>query len=358
MAKTPSPRSPVVIAHDGDLYGPWLRLRLSHGFLASAADISRHLLLQPCAATVQTLRRLEMVVHQDADGCSLLVKGRMRSALARWLEASGGGPLQWRLVARQGSIWGCTAVPLGARCRQWHLYGAAAKGQSEGELAVRLLAVEERALMVTPPKTARFLRLLDDRGDPLREIPLTPADAAQSQAARSQVVRLDGLPEGLIQPSFGGKRSADAFLHLAFAPDSIGLVSLRLPAAAAATGPLDFSFSLPGRRTIWHYLLVTREAGEGLESLRIEGDGCAFTLAPAPETLADGRRAWRMVGDRVLPLLERSPLRFRLEGQRLDGEGQSHRLMVDPLPVAAAEHVWPGDGSDPLVGVSEMVVPL
>jgi hypothetical protein len=35
-----------------------------------------------------------------------------------------------------------------------------------------------------------------------------------------------------------------------------------------------------------------------------------------------------------------------------------HRLVVDPLPLAPAEPVWPGDDADPLVGVSEMVVPV
>jgi hypothetical protein len=351
MVSPSSPDRPSPAAADGDLYRQWLRLRLRHGHLASVEGLGRQLALQPCRATAQWLRRLEMVNHQEVDGFSLLLKDRLRPSLAAWLDNSGGGPLQWRLIARQGSIWGCTAVPLGARCRQWHLYGTTAAGQTSGELAVQLVEVSERELVLTPPPTARSLQLLDGRGGLLRELPLPVASAASPLA-----VSLDLLPEGWIQPSFGGRRPLEARLHLSPEPNAIGLLSLWLPAAAATEAPLEFCWALPGRQTIWHYLLVPRQPGDGLEGLRISGEGCAFRLAPAPETLPDGRRAWRMVGAKALPLLERSPLRFRLEGQRLDAEGQSHRLVVDPLPLAPAEPVWPGDDGDPLVGVSEMVV--
>jgi hypothetical protein len=257
------------------------------------------------------------------------------------------------LIARQGSIWGCTAVPLGARCRQWHLYGTPAAGQTSGELAVQLVEVAERELVLTPPPTARSLQLLDGRGWLLQELPLPVAPAASPL-----VVSLDLLPEGWIQPSFGAQQPLEARLHLSPEPNAIGLLSLWLPAAAAMAAPLEFCWALPERQTIWHYLLVPRQPGDVLEGVRISGEGCVFRAAAAPETLPDGRRAWRMVGATALPLLERSPLRFRLEGQRLDAFGQMHRLVVDPLPLAPAEPVWPGDDADPLVGVSEMVVPV
>ena len=336
-----------------DLYQRWLRLRLSHGHLVTAEGLRRGLSLQPCPDTARVLRRLELVACPEATGCSVLVKPTQRQDLATWLERSGGGPLQWRLVAGQGAIWGCTAVPMGARCRQWHLHGRPAEGQTEGTLTVRLLAVAERDVTLTPPKAARWLRLLDGRGQVLREHPLSAAELATPLK-----VSLAHLPEGLIQPSFGGKRPLDPVLHLAPLPDAIGLVSLWLPATAAAAGPLDFVWPLPGRQTIWHYLLVPRQAGDTLAALSIQGEGCAFSAPTAPETLPDGRQAWRLVGEKALPLLERSPLRFRLEGHRLDADGQSHRLVVDPLPVAPPEPVWPGSGGDPLVGVSEMLVPV
>ncbi|MEB3317632.1 MAG: hypothetical protein VKO39_05770 [Cyanobacteriota bacterium] len=337
-----------------DLYQLWLRLRLSHGHLSTPEGIRRSLSLQPCPDTARVLRQLELVMCQEAEGCGVLVTPKQRPALAAWLERSGGGPLQWRLVARQGSIWGCTAVPLEARCRQWHLHGRPTTGQTEGALSVRLLPVVERQLTLTPPKAARSLRWLDGQGQVLGKLPLNAADVGAPL-----VVSLASLPEGLIQPDLGGKRPLPPFLHLAPQPNAIGLVSLWLPVTAAlAANPLEWVWPLPGRETIWHYLLVPRRAGDALTGLRVEGEGCAFSAATAPETLADGRRAWRLVGERALPLLERSALRFRLEGQRLDADGQSHRLVVDPLPVAPAEPVWPGSGDDPLVGVSEMLVPV
>jgi hypothetical protein len=354
MASAGSPDRPSPAAADGDLYRPWLRLRLRHGHLASAEGVGHQLALHPCRATAQWLRRLEMVNHEETDGVSLLLKDRLRPSLATWLESGDGGPLQWRLIARQGSIWGCTAVPLAARCRQWHLHGSTAAGQTSGELAVRLLPVAERELVLTPPPGARSLQLLDGRGGVVRELPLPAAAPAASPLA----VSLDLLPEGCLQPSFDGQPPQEAHLHLPYEACAIGLLSLWLPAAAATAGPLAFECPLPGRQTIWHYLLVPRQPGDVLEGVRISGEGCVFHAPAAPEILPDGRRAWRMVGATALPLLERSPLRFRLEGQRLDAFGQSHRLVIDPLPLAPAEPVWPGDDADPLVGVSEMVVPV
>jgi hypothetical protein len=336
-----------------DLYHLWLRLRLRHDHLASAESLRRCLALQPCPDTERVLRRLELVACPESDGCSVLVKPRQRQALVSWLERTGGGPLQWRLLARQGSIWGCTAVPMEARCRQWHLHGSPAAGQTDGSLTTRLLAVAEQELSLQPPKSARRLRWLDGQGRVLRERPLSAAEAANPL-----VEPLADLPEGLLQPSFGAKRPLPPVLHLAPQPNAIGLLSLWLAPQTAASGPLEWTWSLPGRQTVWHYLLVPRQAGDTLEGLRIAGEGCAFTAQPAPEVLADGRQAWRLVGAKALPLLERSPLRLRLEGQRLDADGQSHRLVVDPLPVAPAEPVWPGTGGDPLVGVSEMLVPV
>jgi hypothetical protein len=351
MASTSTTAIAAVAATDGELYHPWLRLRLSHGHLASPRSVGRQLVLLPDRATLQALRRLEMVAIQDLDGCTLLLKDRLRPLLARWLADEAGGRLQWRLLARQGSIWSCTAVPLAARCRRWHLYGSAAVGQSGGALTLRLLEVVERELALMPPEGARSLQLQDERGQALQELPLTAVDPAQPL-----VVALSPLPEGLIQASFGEGLAAEAFLHLPFVPDAIGLVCLQLPATAAMAGPLDFGWSLPGRQTVWHYLLVPAQAGDRLTGLRIQGDGCAFAAATAPELLADGRQAWRLVGQQALPLLERCPLRFRLEGQRLGADGQSHRLVIDPLPVPAAEPIWPSDSADSLVGVSEMVV--
>jgi hypothetical protein len=121
---------------------------------------------------------------------------------------------------------------------------------------------------------------------------------------------------------------------------------------------MEWVWPLPVRETIWHYLLVPRQADDTFMDLRIQGEGCAFLPPKGPETLPDGRQAWRLVGQTALPLLDRSPLRFRLVGHRLEADGQSRRLVVDPLPVAPPEPVWPGDGNDPLVGVSEMVVPV
>jgi hypothetical protein len=348
---TASPPVAAATDADGDRYTPWLRLRLSHGFLTSPEGVGRVLTLQPCAATARAMARLELVGRWEGDGCVVLVKPRQRPRIASWLAGTGGGPLRWRLLARQGAIWGCTAVPMEARCRQWHLHGVTAAGPVDGPLETRLLTVVERHWSVLPPQTARWLRLLDGQGRLLREMAVSSSD-------RPLVVPLADLPEGLLQPSFGGRRKLDPFLHLAPEPNAIGLASLWLPSSAAAAGPLDFSWALPGRRTVWHYLLVPQRPGDALDDLRVTGEGCAFTPPTAWESLADGRRAWRLVGDRPLPLLDRGSWRFRLEGQRLDAQGQSHRLVIDPLPLAPSEPVWPDEGPDPLVGVSEIVVPI
>ncbi|MEB3260735.1 MAG: hypothetical protein VKP63_08935 [Cyanobacteriota bacterium] len=336
-----------------DLYQVWLRLRVRHGHLTTAEGAARAFTLRPMADTAVALRQLQLALSPEAAGCSVLLQPRQRQAVARWLERSGGGPLQWRLVARAGALWGCTAVPMNARCRQWHLHGSARAGEGDGTVASRLLPVAERELPLTPPAKARLLRLLDGQGTVVREQPI--AANANGEPLR---VSLDHLPEGLLQPSFGAKRPLAPWLHLTPQANAIGVLSVWLPAPAANAGPLEWTWDVPGRQTIWHYLVVPRQAGDRFTDLRIVGDGCVFLAPKGPEPLPDGRQAWRLVGQTALPLLERSPLRFRLEGQREEADGHRRRLVVDPLPVAPPEPVWPSGGGDPLVGVSEMVVPV
>ncbi|MFM1800001.1 MAG: hypothetical protein RLZZ117_2279 [Cyanobacteriota bacterium] len=336
-----------------DLYQPWLRLRVRHGHFTTAKGPARAFRLRPTPETARQLRRLQLVDCAEADGCSVLVKPQQQAALASWLERTGGGPLQFRLVALQGFLWGCTAVPMDARCREWHLHGGVTAGASGGTVTMRLLPVVERELALTPPAKARLLRWLDGQGQVVHEQPLS-----ENRASGPLRLSLDPLPEGLLQPSFGGKRPLDPLLHLAPHANAIGLLSLWLPATACGSGPLEWVWTVPERQTIWHYLLVPRQPEDALQELRIQGEGCTFRVPGAPETLADGRQAWRLVGETALPLLERSPLRFRLEGQRLEADGHCRRLVVEPLPVAPPEPVWPGNGGDPLVGISEMVVPV
>jgi hypothetical protein len=365
---------------DAERYGPWLRLRVRHGALEDGAAVGRHLEVRPSPACEALLRRFALLLVPERDGVTLLAKPRWQAELAAWLAATGGGPLRLRLRARSPLIWGATAVPLAARASQWHLHGRwpPAPGVDPAALDLTLRPLAPPLLRLACPPRAGTLVLADERGATLLERPLTAAERGGGQLVQD----LQGLPEGLVRPRFDVGATPDPRLLLAPDAEAVGLACLWLEPPQPDTPPLELSWTLPARSTVWHYLLVTGRRGERLEGLTISGDGCGFQGAGQPETLPDGRLAWRLTGDRPLPLAERSPWRHQLRGQRIDATGQSHPLRLDPLPSAPLGPVWPemaagpepsgsgtsgsgtaGDGAsgdraagDGLVGVSEMVV--
>ncbi|MFN7898295.1 MAG: hypothetical protein ACK5N0_01330 [Synechococcaceae cyanobacterium] len=386
---------------DPDQYGPWLRLRLRHGALADGAAVGRHLALRPTVGTASLLQRFQLRLVPQSDGVLLLAKPRWQPQLSAWLSATGGGPLRLRLLALSPQIWGATALALDARASQWQLLGR--WGQQPGdrgpaatnlELSLRPLAGAAPQLVI--PAAAKRLTLLDERGEVLLDRPLTAAERAAGELRQP----LDGLPEGLLQPRFDQGPALEALLRLDPEPLALGVACLWLSPPELGAPTLELEWSLPARASLWHYLLVPSGPQQRLEGLVICGDGCAFAGGEQPETLPDGRTAWRLVADRPLPLAERSPYRFRLTGQRIDATGHSHPLRLDPLPAAPLGPVWPlsaapaapgaepaaagaaaatranpeptnpspslpgspplaaSAAADPLVGLSEIVVPL
>jgi hypothetical protein len=340
---------------DPDLYQPWVRLHIHHGFHASPDGVRRDLQFRPTPSTGALMRRHQMVLLEEPDGFSLLVKPSRLAELEPWLRSTNGGPLQLRLWGRSARFWGVTALPLQARSQAWQLYGSTRQASGLADLAppMRCLAVQPQLLRLTLPRRARSLRLLDGAGQLLLEQPLSKEQVKAGEVG----IDLTDLPEGLIQASFDQGPSPEAILHLPQEPGPVGLFSLWLDPARASDGEA-IHWQLEARSTLWQYLVVPRQAGDQLEELAISGDGSAFQPQAAPELLPDGRQAWRLVAQTALPLAEQSPYRFRLEGQRLGRDGQRQRLLLDPLPVAAAEPVWPAASGQPLLGLSEIVVPV
>jgi hypothetical protein len=340
---------------DPDLYQPWLRLHIRHGFHANPDGVRRDLQFRPTPTTDAVMRRHQLMLLEEADGFSLLVKPSRLADLEPWLRATNGGPLQLRLWGRSALFWGVTALPLQARCQDWQLYGSNRKATGQSDLAppMRCLAVQPQRYQLKLPRSASRLRLLDGAGQLLLKQNL----GIEQVKAGEVEIDLGELPEGLIQAKFDRGQIPKAILHLPQEPGPVGLFSLWLDPAKANFGE-EIHWQLQSRSTLWHYLVVPRQAGDQLEQLSISGDGSAFQLQAAPELLPDGRQAWRLVAQTALPLVEQSPYRFRLEGQRLGRDGQRQRLLLDPLPVAAAEPVWPADSRQPLLGLSEIVVPV
>jgi hypothetical protein len=294
-------------------------------------------------------------------------------------------------VANRGALDPASAAaPAVAQSSETGAGVAAASGSAlahpDGSLEFSLVPLAGPTLRLPVAPAAERLTLLDERGEVVLERPLTAAEQAGGQLSQA----LDGLPEGLLQPCFESGTPPAAVLRLDPEPQALGVACLCLPPPTPEAPLLELTWTLPARASQWHYLLVPGEPTQRLQGLAISGEGCSFRGGDQPETLPDGRTAWRLVGDRPLQMAERSPYRFRLQGQRLDATGQSHPLRLDPLPAAPLGPVWPpatgpsaaapeGSGpkpgkangsapaepppepsaaSDPLVGLSEMVVPL
>jgi len=145
-----------------------------------------------------------------------------------------------------------------------------------------------------------------------------------------------------------------ALLDLVLAcPDRIDAPAAAFPLQRGKVRPVSLTISFAARETVWRYFVVAqgRSASFG-QNLAIEGDGATFSSGRA--ALPNGDAAVTFTASGALPLRHRSPYRFRLSGERRNGNGGRDAVVVDPLPTAPAAPVWPGeDGGG---GASEIYV--
>lgn len=121
-------------------------------------------------------------------------------------------------------------------------------------------------------------------------------------------------------------------------------------------GRLTYQLAFDARQTYWQYYVVSQVPGSRLQGMEISGSDATFEAEPDPVRLPDGSFATLFTTRDLLPLREKSALRFRLEGRRRDANGHENAIFVTRLPVAPATPVWPGPAGESATGTSEMFV--
>lgn len=111
------------------------------------------------------------------------------------------------------------------------------------------------------------------------------------------------------------------------------VVTLRLPADAAAAPARRYRLQFAARSPVWKYCLLGDWDHEQVRIVDL-GQDADFTSA-VNETLAGGRNAMAIRSRAGIALQERSARRFQLRGV----DGSAERVLIKRLPVAGARHL-------------------
>jgi hypothetical protein len=136
------------------------------------------------------------------------------------------------------------------------------------------------------------------------------------------------------------------FIDLLFsrpAKDAQGIYPVKLDAEKSTITSVLYHLKFKARDIHWVYWIVS--SSQPVENMRIkaEGDSNIHFYGPIQGLIPTGETAWSFVSDRVIPLQERSPLRFKLV-DRLNCRCESScdcksRMIVNPLPLISSNQV-------------------
>ncbi|WP_448661446.1 hypothetical protein ACG3SL_12375 [Sphingomonas sp. CJ20] len=324
--------------------------------------------------------------------------------------------LTFLLVLENPAFVGITALPIGMRQSDQNLYGcnqeahypiSAPHGMTDYAIlsADRFLSADalrptvSDAVDLTVPWETKSIIVEDISGATVLYWP-TPEQAAQD-AAQEAAKRADAAAENSPEPLPSAKSVPldfsglphDLYTILAFGPDdrvtpiltrevlyvpvrtdalvlldmlltqptedTIGGVypvpSLFDPANKNAEwGDVFYRLPFDARQTYWRYYVVSQIPGGSFSDLSIDGPDATFQQQPNRVPLPDGSLATLFTTDTALPLRQKSPQRFALQGLRSDPRGGENMIRLAPLPVAPPAPVWPADADQPTYGTSEM----
>lgn len=150
------------------------------------------------------------------------------------------------------------------------------------------------------------------------------------------------------------------FIDLLFSrptEDATGIYPVNLALQKNPVTATQYNLRFRAREIHWVYWVVP--SAQPVENMRIrsDGDNPVTFRGPTPGSIPTGRPAWRFVSHQVIPMRERSPLRFRLV-DRLNCRCENpcecpSKTLVNPLPLMSSNqvlrnsHLFPPDIAPP-----------
>lgn len=136
------------------------------------------------------------------------------------------------------------------------------------------------------------------------------------------------------------------FIDLLFsrpAEDTPGIYPVNLESKKGSINSVLYHLKFKARDIHWVYWIIS--SSQPVENMRIktDGDSNIHFYGPTRGVIPTGETAWSFVSDQVIPMRERSPLRFKLV-DRLNCQCElpcdcKNRIIINPLPLVSSNQV-------------------
>lgn len=345
--------------------------------------------VHPNARTTRLMRSLGLVFRDDGASFSVLHDAERFDDLAAFLakNVSVRGPsappepwtyLSFFLSARSGRVATFTDIDPALNPLSWNFF---LRSSDFIEPAIGAAAVARRAIVPLPIRPARFaVEGIPEGGmavirnapgveiktiDRARPGELGPPFYMDLSRSFEGYYTLDVMDEAERARHLAGARppGGAGFIYTLAAPAPLfflhillnrptaglegegekeeeGLYPVTLGSPRPPTSSVRYLIRLGARRTRWVYHVIPRGGESAFTALRVEataaaeGEALPVFAGPVPTREPNGAAALLFTSEGELPIVRRSPYRLRLRGR---ARGTEERVLVEPLPVAAAD---------------------
>jgi hypothetical protein len=326
------------------------RVFIRHSYYNLQDDRCRDLRLIPSKPTLATMKSLRLVFKEEPDGFGIYGRADANAWKVNGQPVSSAA-LSFEIGLNDSAFASITDLPLSFAQPRTGIYAAnrllgvpsAAPSLFAGNCAgeADVVKVAGAGLIVDVPAGSCSLSVLDLRGHAVLTMTIEPAVATNGGQVR---VDLGGIPCGRyttqLQPAGEPNASSDSaakpFLILTDSPLNIGWLDLSVSRGDEANGPLEYTMAFDAISTLWSYAVASHDNSTRLTGLAIEGDGAHFQPASSSDAASAQGSSVVLVSDDPIPLREKSPLRLKLTGHRVDADGLDQPIELSPLPTPAA----------------------
>jgi len=327
------------------------RVYIRHSYYNLQDQRCRDLRLVPSKDAMAVIESLRLVFKEEPDGFGIYC----RAEASEWTlggQTVSSAMLSFEIVLYDApSFASITHLPLSfaaprsgiyaGNCRPDmasaapSLFAASCAGEAD------VLKVAGAAITVDVPAGTATLEILDVHGDVVLSVPAEPAVATEGSAVR---VDLSGVSCGRYttrlvpagEPNSESDTTEKPFLILTNVPQVIGWLDLNVSRDGMASGQTEYLMAFDAISALWSYCVTSRDASARLTALAIEGDGASFQPASSPDSSSPEDSTIVLVSDAAIAMREKSPLRLKLTGHRVDADGLDQPIELSPLPMPSA----------------------
>ncbi|MCB1037421.1 MAG: hypothetical protein KDD47_26560 [Acidobacteria bacterium] len=347
-------------------YQRLMTVAIRHGFYNASGDACPDFRILPTWATERLMRSLGLLLRSESSGFSVLFdrlkQEDLLSFLRRRAEEEGAWTrLSFVLIADNPFFVNFSEIPVVTNPGVVNFYFSNRQAHEEGGV-LQLTPGEKVTAGELLPLVSTQTQVPVPEGTETVEVRGLSGEVVISQQVlgrRRVFLDFSALPEGRYEILWLGAEVMDALpvLYTTFAPAPLAFTDLLFSepvAGGEGVYPVRglsgdspevvstlYQLTFEERAVRWIYDVVPNRPPSFYSDLAITTpSGEEPFTDPETVTLADGRQAFRFTSEVTFPLLQQSPYRFELRGER---GGGVQEVLVRRLPVASPQGLIPGN---------------